>query len=91
MSLFRSVALGGIGTALCGLGVAGASAQVATASISEGEAVGGSTVDVIRFSGDANSVNGFAVQLDTADGAAQNSIEILFRGPDQITEADFLF
>ncbi|MBB6431582.1 PEP-CTERM sorting domain-containing protein [Algisphaera agarilytica] len=70
MNLFRTVALGGIGTALCGIGVAGASAQIATAIISEGDALGGSTVDVIRFSGDANSVNGFVVQLDTVDGAA---------------------
>ncbi|MEM9754190.1 MAG: hypothetical protein AAF916_12525, partial [Planctomycetota bacterium] len=47
-----------------------ASAQVATAIISEGDAIGGTTVDVIRFSGDANASNGFVVQLDTLDGAS---------------------
>ncbi|MEQ8618992.1 MAG: PEP-CTERM sorting domain-containing protein [Lacipirellulaceae bacterium] len=45
-------------------------AAPATAIISEGDALGGSTVEVIRFSGASNSSNGFVVQLDTTDGAA---------------------
>ncbi|MEM6392270.1 MAG: PEP-CTERM sorting domain-containing protein [Planctomycetota bacterium] len=53
-------------------------AQVATKIIGEGDAIsyttsGGTvntTVDVIRFAGDANQVGGFVVQLDTEDDAS---------------------
>ncbi|MEM6853922.1 MAG: PEP-CTERM sorting domain-containing protein [Planctomycetota bacterium] len=65
---------------LCGLSALTASAQTATAILSEGDALGGSTVDVIRFSGDANGVNGFVVQVGTADGA-----EHIFGSVDGVT------
>ncbi|MEN1680423.1 MAG: PEP-CTERM sorting domain-containing protein [Planctomycetota bacterium] len=70
MHSFRILALGGISSLLCGLTISTAAAQTATAIISEGDTIGATTVDVIRFSGDSNATNGFVLQLDTADDVA---------------------
>lgn len=71
MKSYRTSLLGSVCSLLCGLSLfTSTSSAVPVAIISEGDALGGSTVDVIRFSGASNSSNGFVVQLDTADGAA---------------------
>ncbi len=72
MKCYRLFVFGSVCALVCGLSlfISPSSASTATAIISEGDPLGGSTVDVIRFSGASNSSNGFVVQLDTADGAA---------------------